>query len=303
MSEQETQTPSQVAQMKPYLIAAGVLFVILLIAFFWPASSEPEPIVSEPVAVEIVPEQNAFNDESLNALNRAEAGQRNEPEPDVFEGTPEIQSLEIEAGDATPPPSMEIEPEPLDESDGAVKSALIAVAESPLVAKYLVDEGLLQRFVINVNNIANEEMSPNHSLLTKPDSSFRIYQQADREWIDAASFKRYNSYVDALESMSTDDLLSLLDTYRPIIEQKYAEISLPNSSFDTTLLDAINELLDTPVVPLPIEVYSDSVMYKYRDDKLESLSGPQKQLLRTGPENTRRIKDVLRDLKDALQDR
>jgi hypothetical protein len=54
---------------------------------------------------------------------------------------------------------------------------------------------------------------------------------------------------------------------------------------------------------LPIEVYSDSVMYKYRDDKLESLSGPQKQLLRTGPENTRRIKDVLRDLKDALQDR
>ena len=303
MSEQETQTPSQVAQMKPYLIAAGVLFVILLIAFFWPASSEPEPIVSEPVAVEIVPEQNAFNDESLNALNSAEAGQRNEPEPDVFEGTPEIQSLEIEAGDATPPPSMEIEPEPLDESDGAVKSALIAVAESPLVAKYLVDEGLLQRFVINVNNIANEEMSPNHSLLTKPDSSFRIYQQADREWIDAASFKRYNSYVDALESMSTDDLLSLLDTYRPIIEQKYAEISLPNSSFDTTLLDAINELLDTPVVPLPIEVYSDSVMYKYRDDKLESLSGPQKQLLRTGPENTRRIKDVLRDLKDALQDR
>jgi hypothetical protein len=103
--------------------------------------------------------------------------------------------------------------------------------------------------------------------------------------------------------MSTEDLISLLDTYRPIIEEKYAEISMPKSSFDTTLLDAINELLDTPVVPLPIEVYSDSVMYKYRDDKLENLSGPQKQLLRTGPENTRRIKDILRDLKDALQDR
>lgn len=304
MSEQETQTSSQMAQMKPYLIAAGVLFVILLVAFFWPSSSEPEPIVSQPVAVEIEPEQSAFNDESLNNLNSADAGQRNVPEPDVFEGTPEIQSLELEASDEMPPPPpMEIEPEPLDESDGAVKSALLAIAESPLVAKYIVDEGLLQKFVINVNNIANEEMSPNHSLLTKPDSSFRIYQQADREWIDAASFKRYNSYVDALESMSTDDLLSLLDTYRPIIEEKYAEISMPNSSFDTTLLDAINELLDTPVVPLPIEVYSDSVMYKYRDDKLENLSGPQKQLLRTGPENTRRIKDILRDLKDALQDR
>jgi hypothetical protein len=102
--------------------------------------------------------------------------------------------------------------------------------------------------------------------------------------------------------MSTDDLIRLMDTYRGILESKFAEIAPPNSSFNNTLLQAINELLDTPIVPLPIEVYSDSVMFKFKDEQLEALSGPQKQLIRTGPENTRRIKDILRDLQDALQE-
>jgi hypothetical protein len=42
-------------------------------------------------------------------------------------------------------------------------------------------------------------------------------------------------------------------------------------------------------------------MYKYKDERLEALSGPQKQLLRTGPENMRRIKAKLREIKDAMQ--
>jgi hypothetical protein len=102
--------------------------------------------------------------------------------------------------------------------------------------------------------------------------------------------------------MSTDDLIEIMDTYRPTLEAKFAEISAPNMTFNSALIKAIDELLDTPIVPLPIEVYSDSVMFKFKDDKLESLSAPQKQLIRTGPENTRRIKDVLRNLQDALKE-
>lgn len=295
MSDQETQSPSQVAQMKPYLIAAGVLFVILVVAFLWPSSNDEQSIVSEPIAV--IPPLPVIEETLVE-----EVPQEDPLDSDIFEGTPEIQSMEIEAGQDIEPLPTIVQAEPLDESDAAVKNAFVEIASSPLVAQYLVNEGLLQNFVINVNSIANQEMSPNHSLVSVPQGSFRVYQQADREWIDAASFKRYNSYVDALESISTKDLIALMENYRPTLEAKFAEISLPNASFDRALLKALDELLDTPIVPLPIEVYSDSVMYKYKDEKLEALSGPQKQLLRTGPENTRRIKDILRDLKDALQD-
>ena len=66
------------------------------------------------------------------------------------------------------------------------------------------------------------------------------------------------------------------------------------------MITAIDTLLDTPEVKMPVEVYTDSVMYKYADERLESLSSPQKQLLRTGPDNMRRIKAKLRELREAL---
>ena len=71
-------------------------------------------------------------------------------------------------------------------------------------------------------------------------------------------------------------------------------------SFDGKLKDAIDVLLDTHEVPVPVEVFTDSVMYKFADSRLESLPAPQKQLLRTGPENMRRIKAKLREIKETL---
>ena len=295
MSDQETQSPNQITQMKPYLIAAGVLVVILVVAFFWSGSDEEVPVISAPVPVTSV-------QPTADEIAAADELENTQDESDVFEGTPEIQPLEIETGQDIEPLPEVVAPEPLDESDDAVKSALVSIASSPLVAEYLVDESLLQKFVINVNSIASQEMSRNHSLIVPPKEKFSVYQQADRQWIDADSFKRYNPYIDALESMSTDNLIEIMNTYRATLEAKFAEISAPNTTFNSALLKAIDELLDTPIVPLPIEVYSDSVMFKFKDDKLESLSAPQKQLIRTGPENTRRIKDVLRNLQDALKE-
>ena len=51
---------------------------------------------------------------------------------------------------------------------------------------------------------------------------------------------------------------------------------------------------------MPVEVYTDSVMFKFKDQRLEALAAPQKQLLRTGPENMRRIKAKLRELRTAI---
>jgi hypothetical protein len=42
------------------------------------------------------------------------------------------------------------------------------------------------------------------------------------------------------------------------------------------------------------------VMFKFADPQLEGLAAAQKQLLRTGPDNMRRIKAKLREIKEAL---
>ena len=267
----------------PYVII-GVVVIVLLAVLLWP-SSEPAPEPAKPIEPPAIAQPETI-----------------EPEPaDVFEAAPQPEPVEIDPNqDIEPMPEAAPEPEPLDISDTAVKAALETIASSPMLSRLMVNDGLLQRFVVTTTNLADNDVAPNHRLLTPPDQEFRVYTQADREWIDAASYKRYTPYVDVLESMSNDDLIELYTTYLDEIQVKYAEIGDPDQSFTEVMITAIDTLLDTPEVKMPVEVYTDSVMYKYADERLESLSSPQKQLLRTGPDNMRRIKAKLRELREAL---
>lgn len=279
---------SEKKSLGPHFIIVGILLVVILAVVFWPSDEEPEPVVNpEPEVTE--PEVTAPE------------------EPEVFEPTQPAPTVELEEKDDVEPLPEQVEPdpEPLDTSDPAVKASLIesSSAGEETVNRMLVDEGLIQRFVVSVTNLANDEMAPNHQLLTPPEQSFRVYSQAGKQWIDAASYKRYTPYVDMLESFNNEALLNIYGIYKGDIQAKYAEIGNPDQDFNSVLLEAIDQLLDTPEVPVPVEVYTDSVAYKYADDRLENLSEPQKQLLRTGPDNMRRIKAKLRELKVLVEER
>ena len=217
---------------------------------------------------------------------------------------PVVEEPEIEEYvEPIPEPEVipEPEPEPIDISDTAVKSSILELADYEAAAELIVNDDLLRRFVVLTDNTAQKSMANGHQIVVAPEKKFRVYEQSNRTFIDAASYKRYTPYVETFESMDTDALMSLYETYEPVLAEIYAEIGDPDDDFKYVLSDAINHLLDTPEVPFPVEVYSDSVMYKYKDERLESLSAPQKQLLRTGPENMRRIKAKLRELRDAIE--
>lgn len=295
-----TQENSQLQQMKPYLIIAGILLVIVLLVFFWPSSDETD----EPIIVPLTPiETSDIETEAAAPVLGDE--QNSDLQADVF--TPIQAPSEVTIGDDAPVNELEIQEipieAPLDTSDGSIKGSLMSIAASPTFAKLLVNEGLIEKFVINVHSLADAKMSTKDALVTPPQGEFKTFRQADRTWIDTKSFQRYTPYVEALESMEVDELLDIFDTYKGTITEKFAEISRPGTNFDDSLIAAIDELLNTPQVPVPIEVYSESVMYKFKEERLEALSGPQKQLIRTGPYNMRRIKDVLLELKEALQER
>ena len=291
---------SQVQQMMPYIIAAGVLVVILVVVGFWPTNEpEPQSQISEPVTVFEEPVvTDELQDEPEQPL-----------EQEVFQPLPEMQEViigedekDIVEDEVLPVIEVEEETEePLDVSDSAITAALINAATSPAISRYLVTDGLLQKFVINVSDLANGDSSPRSDLVKPPEQQFRVYRQAGATYIEPASFQRYTPYVNVLSTIEVSKLVDLLEEYRDEIEVRFAEISRPGQDFDQTLLDAIDTLLDTPEVPVPIEVYSESVVYKFKDERLEELPLPQKQLLRTGPENMRRIKMVLRELKEELQ--
>ncbi|WP_102794721.1 DUF3014 domain-containing protein [Bowmanella denitrificans] len=264
----------------PYALIGGVLLIALAALFFWQSGAKA------PV-------------EQPKPLPKPEVQQpQPQPEPDIVP-EPEMPAEPVERPEPTPAPEPE-PAEPLDVSDGAVKTAVLETGSYEALARLIVDDDLLRRFVVFSNNLANKEVAPSHRVLQPPQQEFRVYRQAGKEWIDTASYKRYTPYVEALESMETEQLLALYEVYKPAINEIFAEVGDSSSDFDGVLEEAINHLLDTPEVPVPVEVSTDSVMYKYTDERLESLSAPQKQLLRTGPENMRLIKAKLREIRDAL---
>jgi hypothetical protein len=272
MSEEQSQTKSLV----PHIAIAVVVVAALTGIYFW-LDKEPVP-QPEPIATVI-------------------------PTPDVVADT--IEPVVQEQQEPEQEPEYEAplpEPEPIDVSDGAIKSSLLELSENEIFGRLLVNEALLQRFVVYVSNLANHTIADNNQVLVPPEQEFRVYQQAGKEWIDASSYKRYSPYVDILESIDANNLTQLYQKYQGPINDVFGEISSSGGSFDRTLVKAIDELLDTPEVPVPVEVYTDSVMYRYTDERLESLTAPQKQLLRTGPENMRRIKAKLREIKQALEE-
>ncbi|MEA3382682.1 MAG: DUF3014 domain-containing protein [Pseudomonadota bacterium] len=279
---------SEKKSLGPHFIIVGILLIVILAIVFWPSEDEPEPAVT--------PETEVTEPEITEPQ-----------EPEVFEPAQPAPTVELEEKDEVEPlpESVESAPEPLDTSDPAVKASLIesSSADEATVNRMLVNEGLIQRFVVSVTNLANDEMAPNHQLLTPPEQNFRVYSQAGKQWIDAASYKRYTPYVDMLESFDNDALLNIYGIYKGDIQAKFSEIGNPDEDFNQVLLEAFDQLLDTPEVPVPVEVYSDSVAYKYADERLENLNEPQKQLLRTGPDNMRRIKAKLRELKVLVEER
>jgi len=279
---------SEKKSLGPHFIIVGILLIVILAVVFWPSEDEPETVINpepEVTEPEVTPSE----------------------EPEIFEPSQPAPTVELDEKDEVEPlpEPVEPDPEPLDTSDPAVKASLIesSSADEETVNRMLVNEGLIQRFVVSVTNLANDEMAPNHQLLTPPEQNFRVYSQAGKQWIDAASYKRYTPYVDMLESFNNEALLNIYGIYKEDIQAKFSEIGNPNEDFNEVLLKAIDQLLDTPEVPVPVEVYTDSVAYKYADERLENLNEPQKQLLRTGPDNMRRIKAKLRELKLMVEER
>lgn len=285
----------------PILIVVVVLAAILAVVFLWPksetdvqpvASVLPTDVVAQPVLepAEPVVEEDLFTEDTFTVAELPTAVEVTNSELE----TPEfIEPVQVE----------EPSPEPLDVSDLAVKQSILAITKMPVLSTILINEGILDKVVATVLNTAENKISANTSLATAPSEAFSVFKQAGRLYIEPSAFTRYNVYAQTFAEVETDNLIALLDQYEPELVNKFTEIAPPGMTFHDAVLAAINVLLDTPIIKLPVEVSTNRAMYEFTNPQLEALSPPQKQLLRMGPYNVRIVKRKLRELREALADR
>jgi len=190
---------------------------------------------------------------------------------------------------------------PLDESDALVRELVRKITSHPSALAWLATNGLIRNFTVVVGNVADGATPAKQLRVLRPGSAFAIVERNRQRFIDPRSYQRYDAIADAVASIDPPGASRLYATLKPRIGEAYAQLGQPADSFDSALERAIVALLQTPVVDGPVRVESKGgTGYRYADPNLEGLTAAQRQLLRTGPRNVRKIQAALRQLAIAL---
>jgi hypothetical protein len=230
-----------------------------------------------------------------------------EPVASTQSGVSEAASLDpVPAREDVPPPPEPAEPSerfeplpPLAESDAVVRAALETLWGKEAVARVLVPDDLVSRFVATIDNLPN----PKVALKLRPVQPLGGAAPVRRESgivLGEEHFARYAPLASLVERTSVAQLEALYLRFHPLLQEAYEDLGYPGESFDDRLSEVIDHLLATPDVRAPIAVVRPKVYYEFADPALEERSAGQKLLIRMGPHNAAIVKRRLREMRELL---
>ncbi|MBW2275391.1 MAG: DUF3014 domain-containing protein [Deltaproteobacteria bacterium] len=218
------------------------------------------------------------------------------PAPPRAPAAPPEAAAQAPAPLAPAPPPLPL----LDASDPLVRQLVGALSRRPELARWLSHEELVRRFVASVDNVAEGQSPGSHIAFMRPESRFPALAGNDRIVVGPRAGERYDSVTDVFVSLDARGAAALYQRLKPVIDEAWVELGYPDRDFDETLEAAFAELLATPILQGPVELVPLVLTYAYADPWLEELAPAQKQLLRMGPANQRRVQAKLRELAAAL---
>lgn len=240
----------------------AVLVVLLLAAGAWWMSRRPQP---------------AAANATPNAVNATEAA--------------------IDKPGAPAPPLP-----PLDEMDAFLRPLLSALSSRPELARWLATDDLIRQIAAAIDQASAGGSPARDFKVIAPASPLTTTRRGNRRTIDPASYRRYDGLVATVTSTDAAAAANVYRTIRPRLNEAYQGMGNRGGNVDDALQQAIDILLDTPVVDDPIEVVEgDGASWAYADPELEALKPTQKQLMRMGPKHTEALLAWLRAFQTATQ--
>lgn len=197
-----------------------------------------------------------------------------------------------------PPPSPDHPLEPaaaepipaLEASDAPFLSVLTRLSGVNGLARWIRPEHLIGNIVASVDALPRNQVPRAVVPITPVPGSLLVSRQDGQAVIDAANARRYLPWVHIV--LATDPAAAAAEyrRYYPLFQQAYRQLGYPNGYFNDRLIEAIDDVLAAPQPSAPLKVESPSVMWRYADPELESLSAGQKILLRLGPQSAKAVR-------------
>jgi len=200
------------------------------------------------------------------------------------------------------PPQPEVKLPALDQSDDFVRQMLKNLSPHGKLGEWLKIKNIIRVFVAAVDNIANGK-SPRPQLgFLSPGQAFQVNEKGERIYLDPKGYGRFDIITDAFVSFSSSRAVQVYQKLRPLFQEAYRELGYPQKDFHSTFIQAMNKILDAPIVEREILLKEEGkgLNYVFIDDGMESMNGVQKHLLRMGPKNTQKIQQKVREIALAL---
>ncbi len=293
MSDSDTRDPRQASDFRPRretptgTIVIAVL-VLLAAAFFgWRWYQQQQATPAEPAPVAAAPDD-------APAAPPPAAAEPSGPQNPV---------------DALAPPDTALPK--LADSDSRVMKALADLLGAKNAQAFLRSDGIVNRFVATVDNLAREHAPANAWPVQPTGQRFITEGQGEAQAISANNAARYNAFVLLAQSIDPAKAAAVYARLYPLFQQAYEELGYPGKYFNDRLIAVIDHLLQAPEPQGPVlvrlvEVKGDVpsqrpwVRYEYVDPQLEAMSSGQKIMVRMGPENERKLKASLRGLRQQI---
>jgi len=185
-------------------------------------------------------------------------------------------------------------------TDDVILSALTEFIGSKAVRDFFVPTELVRRIVVTVDNLPRRTVPLRYRLLKPVEGEYRVIEKGDNYLSNPENSRRYRAYVALAEAADTKKLVSVYTFLYPLFQQEYNNLGNPKGYFNDRLIEVLDDLLAAPEISGPIPLVRPKVFYQFADVDLESRSAGQKILIRMGPEQARRIKVRLREIRHEL---
>jgi hypothetical protein len=190
----------------------------------------------------------------------------------------------------------------LGQMDTFLRALLGTLSAHPDFARWLATDDLIHQMA-NVIDRVSRGLSPAAEVaVLRPQGDFTV-ARGGPPTIAPASYRRYDGLAGIVESLDAKAVVDAYRTIHPRLDEAYRGLGRTESSVDHAIDVALQTLIDTPVPDEPLRVSSGKgATYVFADARYEALQPAQKQLLRMGPDNMRRIQTRLREIQALLRD-
>ena len=191
---------------------------------------------------------------------------------------------------------------PLEAMDPFLRGLVGTLSSRPELARWLATDGLIQQMAVAIDRVSRGGSPAADLKVLAPGSPFKVEGRGFSRTIDPGSYHRYDGIAETVASIDPAAAANVYRTIRPRLSEAYTSLGRTNTEVDVAVQQALDVLITTPMPTPPIRLSEGrGATWVFADPALESLDPAQKQLLRMGPENARRIIDMLKQLQQHLR--